>query len=394
MKVSGRVKNVEYAIRDIILHARELEKKGKDMIYLNIGDPVLYDFKTPKHIKEALSKAVLSDQNNYAPSEGIKELREVVSEKEKDKGLSANPNDVLITNGVSEGVDMVMASILEPGDEILVPGPCYPPYSSYAKLYGGKPVEYRSVEEDGWMPDLDDLKARINDKTVAITVINPNNPTGAVYNGKVLKELVQIAAENDLYLICDEIYDKIVFDQEFVSIAEYAKDAPLIMLNGFSKVYLMTGLRLGYICMNSSCSMLDDLRENIPKLARVRIASNTPVQIAAVEALRGPQDHIRDMVSKLRIRRDHLMKRLDAIDGITCAQPEGAFYVFPKINLKNTRWKSDADFVIELLNTTGVVTVHGSGFGKEYGSDHFRIVYLAPVEIIEEAMDRLEKFMA
>jgi len=394
LKVSGRVKNVEYAIRDIILHARELEKKGKDMVYLNIGDPVLYDFKTPKHIKEALTNAVLSDQNNYAPSEGVKELREVISEKERQKGLSTNPDDVLITNGVSEGVDMVMASILEPGDEILVPGPCYPPYSSYAKLYGGQPIEYRSVEADGWIPDLDDVKARINDKTVAITVINPNNPTGAVYNGKILKELVEIAAENDLYLICDEIYDKIVFDQEFVSIARYAKDAPLIMLNGFSKVYLMTGLRLGYICLNSSCSMLDDLRENIPKLARVRIASNTPVQIAAVEALRGPQDHIRDLVSKLRVRRDHLMKRLDAIDGITCAKPEGAFYVFPKINLKNSRWKSDADFVIELLNTTGVVTVHGSGFGKEYGSDHFRIVYLAPVEVIEEAMDRLEKFMA
>jgi len=393
LKVSRRVKDVEYAIRDIIVYAKELERKGKDIIYLNIGDPVLYDFKTPKHIKEALTNAVLSDQNNYAPSEGVKELREVIAEKESKKGLSANPEDVLITNGVSEGVDMVMASILEPGDEILVPGPCYPPYSSYAKLYGGKPVEYRSVEEDGWIPDVDDVKARINDKTVAITVINPNNPTGAVYNGKILQELIQCAAENDLYLICDEIYDKIVFDQEFVSIAKYAKDAPLIMLNGFSKVYLMTGLRLGYICMNSNCAMLDDLRENIPKLVRVRIASNTPVQIAAVEALRGPQDHIRDMVSKLRARRDHLMKRLDAIDGLTCTEPKGAFYVFPKVNLDSSRWKSDADFVIDLLRSTGVLTVHGSGFGKQYGFGHFRIVYLPPVEVLEEAMDRLEKFI-
>ena len=394
MKVSRRVKNVEYAIRDIIVHAKELERKGRDIIYLNIGDPVLYDFKTPAHIKEALTDAVQRDQNNYAPSEGVKELREAISEKERGKGLSANPEDVLITNGVSEGVDMVMASILEPGDEILVPGPCYPPYSSYAKLYGGQPVEYRTVEEDGWIPDLDDVKARINDKTVAITIINPNNPTGAVYNRNTLKELVQIAAENDLYLICDEIYDKIVFDQEFVSIAKYAKDAPLIMLNGFSKVYLMTGLRLGYICMNSNCPLLDDLRENIPKLARVRIASNTPVQIAAVEALRGSQDHISDMVGKLKTRRDHLIKRLDAIDGLTCAEPKGAFYVFPKISLEDRKWKNDADFVIDLLNNTGVLTVHGSGFGKEYGSGHFRIVYLAPVEVLEEAMDRLEKFMA
>ncbi len=393
MKVSSRVRDVEYAIRDIIVYARELERKGKDIIYLNIGDPVLYDFKTPKHIKEALTNAVLNDKNNYAPSEGVKELREAIAEQERKKGLSANPEDVLVTNGVSEGVDMVMASILEPGDEILVPGPCYPPYSSYAKLYGGKPVEYSSIEEDGWMPDIDDLKAKINDKTVAITIINPNNPTGAVYNGKILKELVQVAAENDLYLICDEIYDRVVFDQEFVSIAKYAQDAPLIMLNGFSKVYLMTGLRLGYICMNSNCTMIDDLRENIPKLARVRIASNTPVQIAAVEALRGPQDHIRDMVSKLRIRRDHLMKRLGAIEGLSCTEPKGAFYVFPKIDLDGDRWKSDADFVIDLLRSTGVLTVHGSGFGKQYGSGHLRIVYLPPVEVLEDAMDRLEKFI-
>jgi aspartate/methionine/tyrosine aminotransferase len=244
------------------------------------------------------------------------------------------------------------------------------------------------------MPDIDDVKARINDKTVAITIINPNNPTGAVYNGKVLQELVQIAAENNLYIICDEIYDKIIFDQEFVSIAKYAKDTPLIMLNGFSKVYLMTGLRLGYICMNSNCTVLDELRENIPKLARVRIASNTPAQIAAVEALRGPEDHIRDMVSKLRARRDHLMKRLATIDGISFTEPKGAFYIFPRIRLDGSKWKTDVDFVIDLLRSTGVVTVHGSGFGKQYGLGHLRIVYLPPIGILEEAMNRLEKFIS
>jgi len=394
LKVSKRVKDVEYAIRDIIVYAKELERKGKDMIYLNIGDPVKYDFKTPRHIKDALTNAVLNDENNYAPSEGVEELRSVIAKKEKNKGLSVNPEDVLITNGISEGVDMVMASILEQGDEILVPGPCYPPYSSYAKLYGGKPVEYRSIEEKGWIPDTDDIRTKISDKTVAITVINPNNPTGAVYDGKTLQELVQIAAEHNLYLLCDEIYDKIVFEDNFTSIARYAHEAPLIMLNGFSKVYLMTGLRLGYICMNSNSTLLDELRENIPKLARVRIASNTPAQIAAVAALRGPEDHIKEMVSKLRIRRDHLMKRLGAIDGLTCAEPKGAFYVFPKINLDGSRWKSDADFVIDLLQSTGVLTVHGSGFGKHYGFGHFRIVYLPPLEVLEEAMDRLENFMS
>lgn len=394
MKVSRRVKDIEYAIRDIIVYAKELERKGKEIIYLNIGDPVKYDFKTPKHIKDALTNAILNDENNYAPSEGVEELRSVIAEKEKKKGLTVNPEDVLVTNGVSEGVDMVMASIIEQGDEILMPGPCYPPYSSYAKLYGGKPVEYRTIEEEGWIPDTDDIRSKISDKTVAITVINPNNPTGALYDGNTLQELVQIAAEHNLYLLCDEIYDKIVFEDNFTSIARYAHDAPLIMLNGFSKVYLMTGLRLGYICMNSNSTLLDGLRENTPKLARVRIASNTPAQMAAIAALRGPEDHIKEMVSKLRIRRDHLMKRLGAIDGLTCAEPKGAFYVFPKINLDGKRWKSDADFVIDLLRSTGVLTVHGSGFGKQYGFGHFRIVYLPPLEMLEEAMDRLESFMS
>ena len=391
MKISERIGHVEYAIRDVILYARELEKKGRDIIYLNIGDPVLYDFKTPEHVKEAFVKAVRSGQNNYAPSEGVNELRKAIAEKEGEKGLPCGPEGVVVTNGVSEGVDMVMASILDPGDEILVPGPCYPPYSSYARLYGGVPVEYRSSEEEGWAPDLDDLRKKITKKTVAITVISPNNPTGAVYSGKALKEIAQIAAEHKLYLICDEIYDRIVFE-EFESMARHADDVPLVMLNGFSKVYLMTGWRLGYIARNGRSKLLDELWENMPKMARLRIASNTPAQVAAAEALRGPQDHVREMVSKLRERRDYVMKRLDAMDGISCVRPKGAFYVFPKIDMKD-RWKSDAEFVIDLLKSTGVITVHGSGFGKKYGAGHFRIVYLPPVGMLEEAMSRLEKFL-
>ena len=280
------------------------------------------------------------------------------------------------------------------GDEILVPGPCYPPYSSYAKLHGGNPVEYRSIEDNGWMPDMDDIRSKITSKTVALTVISPNNPTGAVYDDKILKELVQIAAENNLYLLCDEIYDKIIFNERFVSIARYANEVPLIMLNGFSKVYLMTGLRLGYICMNSGSKALDDLRQNIPKLVRVRIASNTPVQKAAIEALRGPDDHIKDMVMRLRERRNYIMKRLDAVKRISYKEPKGAFYIFPKIDLDGSRWKSDADFVIDLLKNTGVLSVHGSGFGKQYGQGHFRMVFLPPLEMLEEAMNRLEKFMS
>lgn len=394
MKVSRRVKEVEYAIRDIVVYAKELERKGRDILYLNIGDPVAYDFKTPEHIKKALINSIMQDETNYAPSEGVQELRSIIAEKEREKGLNTEPSDVLVTNGVSEAVDMVMGSILDDGDEILVPGPCYPPYSSYAKLHGGNPVEYRSIEDNGWLPDMDDIRSKITSKTVALTVISPNNPTGAVYDDKTLKELVQIAAENNLYLLCDEIYDKIIFNERFVSIARHSNDVPLIMLNGFSKVYLMTGLRLGYICMNSGSKVLDDLRENIPKLARVRIASNTPAQKAAIEALRGPDDHIKDMVKRLRERRNYIMKRLDAVKRISYKEPKGAFYIFPKIDLDGSRWKNDADFVMDLLKTTGVLSVHGSGFGKQYGQGHFRMVFLPPLEMLEEAMNRLEKFMS
>ena len=393
MKISERVKGVEYAIRDIVIYAKELERKGKNILYLNIGDPVAYDFKTPPHVKDALINAIKRDETNYAPSEGLDELRKIIAEREEEKGLNANPNDVLITNGVSEGVDMVMASILEDGDEILMPGPCYPPYSSYAKLHGGKPVEYKSIEDNGWQPDIDDIRSKITSKTVALTVISPNNPTGAVYDSKTLKDFVQVAAEHNLFLLCDEIYDRIIFDDKFTGIGRYANEVPIIMLNGFSKVYLMTGLRLGYLCMNSASKALDELRENIPKLARVRIAANTPVQKAAIEALRGSKDHIKCMVSKLRSRRDYMMKRLDGMHRLSFTRPKGAFYIFPKINLGDNRWKNDVEFVRDLVKNTGVLSVHGSGFGKKYGEGHFRMVFLPSIEILEEAMDKLESFL-
>ena len=393
MKVSKRVKAVEYAIRDIVVSAKELERKGKNIIYLNIGDPVAYDFKTPRHVKDALVNAILKDETNYAPSEGVEKLRKIIAEKEKEKGLNVDPSDVLITNGVSEAVDMLMGSILEDGDEILMPGPCYPPYSSYAKLHGGVPIEYKTIEDNGWIPDMDDIRSKITSKTTALTVINPNNPTGAVYDGKTLNELVQIAAEHNIFLLCDEIYDKIIFDDEFVSIAKYADEVPLIMLNGFSKVHLMTGLRLGYICMNSGSKALDDLRGSIPKLARVRIAANTPVQQAAIEALQGPENHVKDMVGKLRARRDYIMKRLDEMRRLSYTKPKGAFYIFPKIDLNGSRWKNDVDFVMDLLKKTGVLSVYGSGFGKKYGQEHFRMVFLPRLEMLEEAMNRLENFM-
>ena len=388
MKVSDRISNVEYAIRDITIHARQYEKTGKKITYLNIGDPVKYDFPTPDHIKKALIDAVSSNFNYYADSEGILELREAIVKKESQKGLPITVDDVLVTNGISEGLDMIAASIVEPNTEILMPGPYYPPYSSYVKFYGGKPIEFK-LTEDG-APDLDDIKSKITPKTRALCIINPNNPTGEVFSSKSLKQLIDIAVEHDMYIICDEIYDKLVFDSEFTGIGKVAKDAPVILLNGFSKVYLMTGWRCGYICMNSDCQELENIRKNIPKLARVRIATNLPVQKAAVAALQGPQDYIAETVSKLRKRRDLVVKRLNEIDGISCKLPNGAFYTFPKI--LNNHWKDDKDFVLKLLNKTGILTVHGSGFG-ESGRGHFRIVYLPNEQVLENAMDKLRDFV-
>lgn len=390
MKVSKRVEGVEYAIRDIALSAKKLERQGQKITYLNIGDPVQYGFQPPDNVKEALIKAIKNGQNYYAPSEGLPELRQAIAEKEKAKGLSVSEDDILVTNGVSEGLEMLMASIVETGDEVLIPGPYYPPYASYVRLFGGIPIEF-AVDLNNSTPDLEDIKSKITPKTVAICLISPNNPTGAVFNEKSLKDLVEIAVEHDLYIICDEIYDQIVFDEKFVGIGKVAGDAPVILVNGFSKVHLMSGWRIGYLAFNNSKG-LEVLRENIPKLARVRIASNLPIQHAAIESLRGSQSYIPKFVSELKKRRDYVIKRINGMHGLRCSNPKGAFYAFPKIEIN--KYQSDKEFVMELLKSKGILTVHGSGFGTKYGSGHFRMVFLPEINILENALDKIEEFVA
>ena len=390
MKVSKKVIGVEYAIRDIVVIARKLEQQGKKIEYFNIGDPAQYGFQPPDNVKEALIKAVRNNENYYSPSEGIPKLRDAIAEKEHSKGLSVDGDDILVTNGVSEGLDMVISSIVEAGDEVLLPGPYYPPYASYVRLRGGIPVEF-AVDMNNSTPDIDDIRSKITSKSVAICLISPNNPTGAVFNEKSLKELVDIANEHNLYILCDEIYDQIVFDEKFVGIGKVAGDSPVIILNGFSKVHLMSGWRIGYLAFNKS-PKLEDIRENLPKLARVRIATNLPVQHAALESLRGPQGYISEYVSELKKRRDFVVKRLNSIQGLSCSNPKGAFYVFPKI--ENNNYGSDKEFVLSLLESKGVLAVHGSGFGTKYGSEHFRLVFLPNIETLASALDKIEEFVS
>ncbi len=390
LKISKKVVDVEYAIRDIVSVATKLEKQGKKIQYLNIGDPVLYGFQPPDNVKNALIKSIQQGENFYAPSEGLDELRQAIAQKENNKGLSISAEDVLVTNGISEGLDMVISSIVEEGDEVLLPGPYYPPYASYVRLHGGVPVEF-AVDMNNSTPDIDDIRSKITSKTVAICLISPNNPTGVVFNEKALKDIVDIANENNLYIICDEIYDQIVFDEKFIGIGKVAGNSPVILLNGFSKVHLMTGWRIGYIVFNNSPS-LEPLKESLPKLARVRISTNLPVQHAALESLRGPQDYISKFVSELKTRRDLVVKRLNSMPGLSCSTPKGAFYAFPKI--EQSKFSSDKDFVMNLLNSKGVLTVYGSGFGTKYGSGHFRLVFLPDLNTLDSALDKIEEFVS
>jgi alanine-synthesizing transaminase len=394
VKVTARANAIEYAIRDVVVNAGLLATMGKKIFHLNIGDPVAFDFPTPQHIKQALIEAVQKEKNYYSPSEGLPELRQAIAEKEKRvNGVNITAENVLITSGVSEGIEMLTSVLVEEGDEILVPGPAYPPYISYSKSFGGTPITYETIEEENWQPNIDNLRSKISEKTRAIVIINPNNPTGALYKKKMVKQILDVAGEHDLLVLSDEIYDQIRYTGDYFSTANLAKDLPVVGLNGFSKVYLMTGWRLGYVYFYEQNNELQELKKSIEKEQRIRICANTPVQMAGIAALRGPQDHVKDMVEKLKLRRDYAWKRLNEIEGVSCAKPEGAFYVFPKIHAVGSKWKTDMEFAVELLKETGVLLVHGSGFDPVYGAGHVRIVFLPPIETLELAFNKIERFM-
>jgi aspartate/methionine/tyrosine aminotransferase len=299
----------------------------------------------------------------------------------------------LITEGISEGIQMILAALVEKGDEILFPGPTYPPYISYTKFFDGTPVAYETIEDEGWVPNIDDLRSKISPKTRAIVITNPNNPTGSVYTAKCIKEMLDIAGEHNLPVLSDEIYDQLTYEKPFVSAAHLSKDVPVVGLNGFSKVYQMTGWRLGYMYFKGEGTQLDALRLGVEKQCRIRLCANTPVQIAGAAALNGSQDFVKGIVDRLRERRDYAFKRLNEIEGITTTKPEGAFYIFPKIQDIGKRWKNDMEFVVDLLKQTGVLIVNGSGFDPDYGKNHARIVFLPPCEELEEAFNCLEQFM-
>jgi aspartate/methionine/tyrosine aminotransferase len=392
--VTQRVKGMSYAIRDVAAVANEVKKTGKKVYHLNIGDPVIYDFKTPNYISQALADATFKGQNYYVDSLGVPELREEVSKHENKKNnINTTSDDILITQGVTEGLIFTIASIIENGKELLIPGPSYPVYINYSKFFDGVPVEYELDEANEWEPNITDLRNKITKKTEAILLATPNNPTGIVYSEKKIKEIINIAGEYNLPLISDEIYDQIIYEKKHSCPASISKDVPVIGMNGFSKAHLATGWRIGYLYFHDPEEKIVELKEGIEKLARSRLCANSIAQFAAIEAMKNPGTHTDEMVKKLRERRDYSYKRLKQIEGLTSNNADGAFYLFPKIDFKEfIKWKDDKEFVIDLLKKTGICIVFGSGFGT-HGKDHFRISFLPDLGTLEIVYNLFEDFL-
>jgi alanine-synthesizing transaminase len=396
-----RALGIEYAIRDVVAPARELERQGHTILKLNIGDPIAYGFKPPAHLIEALHQAALDGHNGYSASEGDPVLVDAIVRREKRRNKADYaPGDVLVTTGISEGLQMLLGASVRPGDEVLIPGPSYPPYDSLVRYFGGVPVHYRTDESKEWQPDIEDVRRKITPRTKALCLINPNNPTGALYSEKVVKQFAELAGQHQdqLFLISDEIYDEMTFDGHQVASRTVAPDVPMATLNGFSKVHLVPGWRLGHMLWNDPTGSLAQIRDGVGKASRIRICASTPAQRAAAAALDGPQDHVAATNAALRKRRDYTVKRLNAIEGVSCAKPDGAFYAFPRLDVLGTaegkaRWKDDKAFALDFLRQQKVLTVHGSGFDAHYGKDHLRLVILPDIPVLETAFDRLERFL-
>ncbi len=383
LRLSERMAHVSYPIRDVVLAARKVEARGVPMHWFNIGDPNRFDFAPPPWVTDA-ARAALSDSQytGYAPSEGDPQLRAVIAKNEN------LPSDsIFITSGLSEGLSFVFQALLDQGDNILLPSPSYPLYSTISRVLGGADNFYQTDAE--FQPDIDDLRKKINKRTRAITVISPNNPTGAVYSPSTLKSIINLAGEHNLPVIADEIYDQLCFGHSYTPLHQLAGDVPVIRGNGLSKNFFYPGARLGYLALHGPG--LEQLQSALVRLCNARLSVNWEMQRAAIAAFTHSPDHLPAALARLRPRRDLMVRRLNAIEGIHTPVPQAAFYIFPQI--KSGPWKNDFEFVYDLLEHTGIVGVPGSGFSPVLPGQYFRLVYLAKEPEIDEAMDKLEAFM-
>jgi len=398
IKKSDKLQNVCYDIRGPLLQtANKMEAEGKRILKLNIGNPAPFGLEAPHEILRDVAMN-LPEATGYSDSQGIFSARKAVLQYYQSKGLlsAVDVRDVYLGNGVSELIVMTMQALMNDGDEVLVPMPDYPLWTAAANLAGGTAVHYRCNEEDNWHPDIEDIKSKITSKTKGIVVINPNNPTGALYSDEVLLEIIQIAREHDLIIMADEIYDRILYDgMEHTPMSTLTDDVLVLSYNGLSKSHRIAGFRAGWMMVSGKKDHATDFIEGLNMLASMRLCSNVPGQYAIQTAMGGYQS-MKDLTSekgRLYKQRELAVTRLNAIKGISCTMPQGAFYCFPKIDPEVYPIEDDMQFMMDLLIEENVLMVQGSGFNWDK-PDHFRLVFLPNLHDLEEAMDRLDRFFA
>jgi alanine-synthesizing transaminase len=385
-----RTANVTYAVRDVVVVAQQVAATGREMLYLNIGDPNLFDFATPDHVIEATMCAMHDNKNGYAPSTGIPSAVEAIRRSAERNGIK-NIQDIFVTTGASEAIDVCLTALVNAGENVLTPTPGYPLYTALLAKLEANEVPYYLDEDNGWQPDLEDIASKINSKTRAIVLINPNNPTGSVCERKTLEGILELARKYNLVIFADEIYDKLILDGgEHISIASLDHEHPIVTFNGMSKAYVAPGFRIGWGIVSGNKERIGEYVEGINKLLRARLSANHPEQYAIAPALDGDQSHLVEMKRKLSRRRDLSVEMLNAIPGISCVAPRGAFYAFPRLQIE----QADEQFVRELIKAKGVVTVHGSGFGQRPGTRHFRIVFLPQEETLKKAYAHIGEFLS
>jgi alanine-synthesizing transaminase len=393
---SAKLANVCYEIRGPVLRqAKQMEAEGQRILKLNIGNPAPFGFEAPE---EVLQDVILNLPNahGYGDSKGLLSARRAVVQYYQQKGVGGvDIEDVYLGNGVSELIVMAMQGLLDNGDEVLIPAPDYPLWTAAVSLSGGRPVHYVCDEQAGWLPDAADVEARITDRTRAIVIINPNNPTGAVYSTEVLESLLELARRHNLVVFSDEIYDKILYDgATHTSTAALAPDLVCVTFNGLSKAYRVAGFRTGWMVISGAKQHAESYIEGLDVLANMRLCPNMPTQYAVQTALGGYQS-INDLVlpgGRLLEQRDRAWELLNEIPGVSCVKPTGALYAFPRLDPKVYPIVDDEKFVMDLLVAERVLVVQGTGFNWPT-PDHFRIVTLPRVVDIEDAIGRIARFL-
>ena len=394
---SDKLDDVCYDIRGPVLkEAHRLEEEGHKIVKLNIGNPAPWGFDAPEEILLDVIHNLPASQG-YCDSKGLYSARKAVMQYCQQLQIAnVEIDDIFIGNGVSELVVMALQGLLNNGDEVLIPAPDFPLWSAAVRLCGGIPVHYRCDEGADWFPDLDDVKAKISTRTRALVVVNPNNPTGAVYDKALLTDLVELARSRDLVLFSDEIYDKILYDDaKHIPLATLAEDLLVVTLNGLSKTYRVAGFRTGWMVLSGAKHRAADYIEGLEILASLRLCANVPTQHAIQTALGGRQS-IGDYLvpgGRLFEQRQLAFEMLNDIDGISCVKPKGALYLFPKLDIAKFNISNDEQFVLDLLRQEHILVVQGTGFNWPE-PDHFRIVFLPRVEDLQEALSRLDRFLA